>query len=75
MFHFPVIIGGREVGNWEGDQPISAGEGGVVFYPQGGGDKFRLSEGGNGGEDKRQNRKMFLIAAERQHNFGNLEEK
>ncbi len=50
-------IGGRGVGNWEGDKP-NFGEGGVggggwFLNPQGE-NKFRLSEGGKGG-NKRQN--------------------
>ncbi len=32
----PEGIGGRGVGNWEGDQP-NFGRGGVVFGPPGGG--------------------------------------
>ncbi len=42
-------IGGRGVGNWEGDQP-NFGRGGSGFWTPRGGNKFRLSEGGKGGE-------------------------
>ncbi len=43
-----VPIGGRGVGNWEGDQP-NFGRGGSGFWNPRGGNKFRLSEGGKGG--------------------------
>ncbi len=43
------IIGGRGVGNCEGDQP-NFGRGGSGFWTPRGGNKFRLSEGGKGGE-------------------------
>ncbi len=44
--------------------------GGSGFWtPTGGGNKFCFPEGGKGG-DKRQNRKIFLIAAKRRQNFG-----
>ncbi len=40
----------------------------VFGLPGGGGDKFHLSEGGKGG-NKRQNWKIFLIAAKRRQNL------
>ena len=50
-------IGGRGVGNGEGDQPnfSRGGGGGLGLDPQGG-NKFRLSERGKGGiKDKTEN--------------------
>ena len=68
-----MLIGGRGVGNWEGDQP-NFGGGGVVFGPSGGGTSFAFLRGERGG-NKGQNRKIFLIAAKRRQNFGNFEQK
>ena len=51
-------IGGRGVCNWEGDQP-NFGRGEVVFGPPGEGNKFRLSEGENGGGIKEKNPKIL----------------
>ncbi len=57
------------------------GGGSAKFWPGGewfldpqGGNKFHLSEGGKGG-NKRQNQKIFLIAARKRQNFGNFEQK
>ena len=70
----PTSIGGRGVGNWEEDQP-KFGWGGSGFWTPRGGNKFRLSEGGKEGGNKRKNRKIFLIATEKRQNFGNFEQK
>ena len=67
-----TIIGGRGVGNWEGDQPNFGWEG-VVFGPPGGETSFTFLRGERGG-NKRQNRKIFLIAAKKKQNFGNFEQ-
>ncbi len=48
-----VIIGGRGVGNWEGDQPNFGRGVGVVFGRPGGGNKFPLSEKGKGGNKRK----------------------
>ncbi len=46
--------------------------GGEWFLDPQGGNKFRLSEGGKGGGNKRKNRKKNLIAAKKRQKFGNF---
>ncbi len=46
---YVLTIGGRGVGNFEGDQP-NFGWGWSGFWTPRGGNKFCLSEGGKGGE-------------------------
>ncbi len=48
------------IGNWKGDQPNFGRRVGVVLDPQGGGTSYTFLRGERG--NKRQNRKIFLIA-------------
>ena len=67
------FIGGRGVGNWEGDQPNFGGK--WFLDPQGGegtSSDFLRGKRGGGINDKTGKK---LIAAERRPNFGNFEQK
>ncbi len=50
-----TAIGGRGVGNWEGDQPNFGRGGGVVFGPPGGETGSAFLRGEKGGEAKQEN--------------------
>ena len=75
LFFSLVSIGGRGVGIWEGDQ-LNFGRGGCWFLdPPSGGEQVLPFWGGKGGAIKDKTGKFFFIAAERQQNFGNFEQK